>query len=69
MSKKEKTTQKGFNANQANKIVNENQKNKAANQKSSEKNRQQMNKAAEDKKKDSKGSKKPSGEFKFYFHG
>ena len=68
MSKQEKSKQKGFNANQANKIVNENQKNKAANQKSSEKNRQQINKAAEEKNKNSKKSKKPSGEFKFYFH-
>jgi hypothetical protein len=68
MSKQDKSNQKGFHANQANKIVSENEKNKAVNQKASEKNRQKTNEAAAEKAKTKGKSKKPSGEFKFYFH-
>jgi hypothetical protein len=46
MSKQDKSNQKGFHANQANKIVSENEKNKAVNQKASEKNRQKTNEDA-----------------------
>lgn len=68
MSKQEHSDQKGYHANTANKVVNQNAKNKAANQKASEKNRQQTNAAAAEKAKTKGKSKKASGEFKFYFH-
>ena len=68
MNKKQKSKQEGFHANQANKIVSENEKNKTANQKASEKNRQKTNEAAAEKSKTTGKSNKPSGEFKFYFH-
>ncbi|ABG58831.1 hypothetical protein CHU_1560 [Cytophaga hutchinsonii ATCC 33406] len=70
MSKREKTSQKGYHANSANKIVNENEKNKAINQKASEKNRQKTNAAASAAaaEKSKSKTKKHSGEYKFYFH-
>lgn len=68
LSKREKTTQKGYHANTANKIVSENEKNKAVNQKASEKNRQQLNAAATEKAKTTHKTQKHGGEFKFYFH-
>ena len=68
MSKQEKSSQKGFHANQANKVVTENEKNKAINQKASEKNRQKTNAAAAEKAKTNGKTKKASGEFNFYFH-
>lgn len=68
MTKQEKHKQKGFHANQANKIVSENEKNKEINKKSAEKNRQKTNADAAEKAKTTGKSKKPSGEFKFYSH-
>ena len=68
MSKHEKSGQKGYHANSANKTVTENEKNRSANQKASEKNRQKTNAAAAEKSKTTGKSKKASGEFKFYVH-
>ena len=66
MSKQEKSNQKGYHANSANKVVSENEKNRSLNQKASEKNRQKTNATAAEKTKGK--TKKHSGEFKFYFH-
>ena len=49
MSKQEKSNQKGYHANNANKIVDKNAKNRSVNQKASEKNRQNTNEAAAEK--------------------
>jgi hypothetical protein len=68
MSHQERSSQKGYHANTANKIVNENQKNKAANQKASEKNRQKINEAAATKTSSGKKPLKHSGVYKFYVH-
>lgn len=68
MSKQEKSNQKGYHANNANKIVDKNAKNRSVNQKASEKNRQNTNEAAAEKAKTKGKSKRPSGEFQFYFH-
>jgi organic hydroperoxide reductase OsmC/OhrA len=68
MSKQEKSNQKGYHANTANKVVSENEKNRSLNQKASEKNRQKTNEAAAEKAKTTGKAKKASGEFKFYFH-
>ena len=68
MSKQEKSNQKGYHANSANKVVSENEKNRSLNQKASEKNRQQTNAAAAEKAKTKGKTKKHGGEFKFYFH-
>ena len=68
MNKQEKYNEKGYHANNANKIVDENAKNRNVNQKASEKNRQKTNEAAAEKAKTKGKSKRPSGEFQFYFH-
>ncbi len=68
LSKREKSNQKGYHANTANKVVSENEKNRAVNQKASEKNRQQTNAAAAEKAKTTHKTQKHGGEFKFYFH-
>jgi len=68
LSKQEKSNQKGYHANSANKVVTENEKNRSLNQKASEKNRQKTNATAAEKAKSKGKTKKASGEFKFYFH-
>ena len=68
MSKYERSGQKGYHANTANKIVTQNQKNKAANQKSAEKTRQKINEAAATKAAPGKKPLKHSGIYKFYVH-
>ncbi len=68
MDATEKEKQRGYHANEANKIIDKNKANRSANAKSAEKNRQQTNRAAEEaaraKKKSS--SKKSQDKFTFY---
>ena len=61
----EKEKQRGFHANEANKIIDKNKQNKNANAKNAEKNRQQTNSDAADKAK-KKSSKKNQDKFSFY---
>jgi len=60
----ERQAQRGYHANQAEKIIDENAKNRKKNQASSEKNRQEANKQAAQKKSASTGTN--TGSFNFY---
>ena len=68
MGNAERTQQKGYHANTANKIITQNQKNKTKNQKNAEKTRQALNKAATEKAAASHKSTKHHGHFQFYVH-
>jgi hypothetical protein len=70
MDETEKEKQRGYHANEANKIIDTNKQNRSANAKNAEKNRQLANKAAaeaaREKEKKNKSTKKSKDKFTFY---
>lgn len=68
MDASEKEKQRGYHANEANRIIDKNKQNRSANAKSAEKNRQQTNNAAAEaaKTKKKSSSKKSQNKFTFY---
>ncbi len=66
MNSIEKEKLKGYHANQAKKIIDENEKNKEKNKKYAEKQRLEKNKEAFEKSKEKNKDKKPIRKFNFY---